>query len=89
MAVFSSYYWSGFPFDNLCKNEDMVATSEQSQNYSIPVYPEASAAAVLLGSVNETILEEPEDYENFTIVEGMFFFHQPPRWQHQQLPCNF
>jgi hypothetical protein len=24
MAIFSSYYWSGFPFDNLCENDEEV-----------------------------------------------------------------
>ena len=73
MAVFSSYYWSGFPFDNLCKNDE-TTTAEQSKSYTIPVYPEASAAAVLLGNVNQTTLEEPEYYENFTIASGAYTF---------------
>ena len=81
MAVFSSYYWSGFPFDNLCRNDDEEVTLEQAGSYSIPVFPEASAAAVLLGNVNETILEEPEYYENFTIEEGKDFIrHQLSDW---------
>lgn len=34
MAVVSGYYWSGFPFDNLCKNDDAIS-KEYLGNHTI------------------------------------------------------
>lgn len=69
MAVFSSYYWSGFPYDNLCVNEGSSTTASQAGYYSIPVYEQESAVAILLGT-NSTAQDEVKYYVNFTITEG-------------------
>ena len=67
MAVFSSYYWSGFPFDNLCENEGELVFQNQTGYFSIPVYEKAGAVSILL---NANVTLEPEYYVNFTIAEG-------------------
>jgi hypothetical protein len=39
MAILSSYYWAGFPFDNLCLNEDASAASKATFVGDWIIYP--------------------------------------------------
>jgi len=72
MAIFSSYYFSGFPFDNLCGNDGQV-TAAQAGYYSIPVYEQGSALNLVLTS-NVTDTVQVDHYVNFTIEEGDLTF---------------
>ena len=40
MAVLSSYYWSGFPFDNLCENEGEQVPAHYVGIQRVPVFKE-------------------------------------------------
>jgi hypothetical protein len=68
MAVISSYYWSGFPFDNLCPNDSINATYVGS----VTVVP-FDESYVGFGE-NLTFTEDDVDYhfcnQNFMTIAG-------------------
>eukprot|EP00536_Pseudo-nitzschia_multiseries_P002604 jgi/Psemu1/294887/fgenesh1_pm.35_\ len=39
MAVFCSYFWTGFPFDNLCENSELPINATYVGNFTLQKYP--------------------------------------------------
>ena len=76
MAVFSSYFWSGFPYDNLCENEGTEVHPMFVGEYSIPVPKKTSnlnSILALYGGGNETSSVDDNIeyyYKNVTIEAG-------------------
>lgn len=66
MAVFSSYYWSGFPFDNLCKNENEQVSANYVGNHTVPVFAEQTIVDLLNGTVPTRVAS----YEHVAILPG-------------------
>ena len=68
MAIFSSYSWSGFPYDNLCENEGSEVSDLYAGEYTVAVHKQVGLST-LFGRVNVT---EPEVdfYVNTTITTG-------------------
>jgi hypothetical protein len=69
MAVMSSYYWSAFPFDNLCENEGQMAPSNYIGEQRVPVFKTNNTASIIK-SWSGSPDDQPEgiDYiETFTI----------------------
>jgi hypothetical protein len=69
MAVMSSYYWSGFPFDNLCENEDQQPPANYIGDHKVPVL-KANIAASIVESWSGRPEDQPESIdhiETFTI----------------------
>lgn len=54
MAIISSYYWSGFPFDNLCQNDSINSTYVGSMT----IFPLNNVNA----RIDRTLTEEDVDY---------------------------
>jgi hypothetical protein len=71
MAIFSSYYWSGFPFDNLCENEEEVPEEYLGYHMIRKFKNTISLSALALGGslTNATTLEL-EGWVNTTVSPG-------------------
>lgn len=71
MAVFSSYYWSGFPFDNLCESESQRLASNYIGDHSIAVYAKETVGDIL-ASIQGQNVSAPvvERYVNVSALEG-------------------
>ena len=72
MAIISSYYWSGFPYDNLCSNQSINATYAGE----FTVFP-LSASYTGYGE-NVSFTDEDVDYrfcnQDFMAIGGGFSF---------------
>lgn len=84
MAMFSSYFWTGFPFDNLCEND--YIDQAYIGTFTIQPYPVSG-----LTSKNETITvtENGVDYrycnQDFLGVKGGFPFVGLPQAIHKNI----
>jgi hypothetical protein len=54
MAVVSSYFWSGFPFDNLCSNEDDLVDSSYYGTWNITTFTLGRTFTVTVDSSDYT-----------------------------------
>lgn len=55
MAIFSSYYWSGFPFDNLCPQEDQFVDQAFAGDWTVRKRSDADGIDPLEGDDNEPV----------------------------------
>ena len=84
MAMFSSYFWTGFPFDNLCEND--YIDQAYIGTFTIQPYPVSGVT-----SKNETITvtENGVDYrycnQDFLGVKGGFPFVGLPQAIHKNI----
>ena len=61
MAIFSSFFWSGFPFDNLCQNTDTPINPLYIGNFTVSRYP-GYDGPFDTGIENVTVTSDDFDY---------------------------
>ena len=54
MVLISSSFFAGFPFDNLCQNEELVPVPFDSKDYTLQRYFSNVTAEIVVGSTNFT-----------------------------------
>ena len=62
MAIVCSYYWTGFPFDNLCLDEDSIVSASYVGNFSVSPLPDFT------GTWSTTVTDA-------TVTEGDFNYN--------------
>jgi hypothetical protein len=77
MAILSSYYWSGFPFDNICENDTAVA-SRYVGSWSVQP-PEGNAVQVNVAATDPSFHYCLQDFYSFPRDENSFPFIS--KWQ--------
>lgn len=76
MSVLSSYYWAGFPFDNLCLDETQIANETYTGTWAVTGKSDSDTSAVdisvpLDGDVYKACLQ---DFFRFPTVDKAFPF---------------
>ena len=69
MAILSSYYWAGFPFDNLCENEDQQAPANYFGDHAVLVDEDANLASIIASYTGQNATLS-SDFRNFTVPEN-------------------
>jgi hypothetical protein len=72
MAIACSYYWTGFPYDNLCPNEDSSIDTSYVGTFNVSNYPKGTP---IEGVETITVTADDVDYRfcNMDYTVGRFF----------------